>query len=148
MKPNQKQRPQQRKTNLITTNYEMKFETLNDMVKTLVDLHPEMKNILNVNIINPMQLQTSALEYFLKYQPDVVNAVNLPVAITVNANSVSLKTAKFFSIKWNFKYDKSGFIDDVVTTITTFVKEGYKVNDSLLSMIDKLEEQKWKVVNL
>ena len=141
-----KQQP--KKSKLTVTNYQMKFETLEQMVCELVELHPEMKNIFHLednDRITPRYLQDEALEYFTLNEPNVIDGINLPVAIIVNANGVTLKTAKYFSVKWNFKYDKTGFVQDITATVSTFIKDENKVSETLLAMIDKLDE-KWSVV--
>lgn len=137
-----------KKPKMTVTNYQMQFETLEDMVKSLVNLHPEMKNIFHLEDnerITPRDLQDDALAYFTLNEPNVVDGTNLPVSITVNANGVTLKTAKFFSVKWNFKYDKTGFVQDIIATVSTFIFNPNAVSESLLLMIDKLEES-WNIV--
>lgn len=138
-----------RKPSIKVTNYAKNYETLEDMVNDLVNLHPEMSNIFHLEdgeAITPMYLHDEALAYFASNEPNVIDGKNLPVSISVSANGVTLKTAKFFTLKWFFKYDKdSGFVTEVTATITTFVKDERRINPALGNMIAILEDE-WTVV--
>lgn len=138
-----------RKQSIKVTNYAKKYETLKDMVNDLVNLHPEMNNIFHLEdkeTITPNYLHDEALAYFTSNEPNVIDGKNLPVSISVSANGVTLKTAKFFTLRWFFKYDKdSGFVTDVTATISTFVKDTKRVNPALANMIAILEDG-WTVV--
>lgn len=138
-----------RKSNVKVTNYAKNYETLADMVNDLVMIHPEMNNIFHLEdgeAITPRYLHDEALAYFTANEPNVIDGKNLPVSISVSANGVTLKTAKFFTLKWFFKYDKdSGFVTDVTATITTFVKNQNAINRALENMINILEDE-WTVV--
>lgn len=138
-----------RKSNVKVTIYTKNYETLEEMVNDLVNLHPEMNNIFHLEdeeTITPRYLHDEALAYFASNEPNVVDGINLPVSISVSANGVTLKTAKFFTLRWNFKYDRdSGFVTDVTATITTFVKNPNAINRALENMIAILEDE-WNVV--
>lgn len=138
-----------RKSNVKVTNYAKNYETLEDMVNDLVNLHPEMNNIFHLEdeeTITPNYLHDEALAYFTSNEPNVIDGKNLPVSIAVSANGVTLKTAKFFTLRWFFKYDKdSGFVTDVAVTITTFVRDAKRINPALENMINILEDE-WTVV--
>lgn len=138
-----------RKSNVKVTNYAMRYETLEAMVNDLVTLHPEMKNIFHLEDgenITPRYLHDEALAYFASNEPNVAEGTNLPVSISVNANGVTLKTAKFFTLRWNFKYDRdSGLVTDVTAYITTFIKDEKRVNTALANMMDILDRE-WELV--
>lgn len=138
-----------RKPKVKVTTYENRYESLEQMVNDLITIHPEIDKIFNLEDaerITPRFLHDEALEYFTLNEPNVVEGINLPVAISITANGVSLKTAKFFTLKWNFKYDRnSGFVTDVVASISVFVKDPNKIGKALANMINILEDE-WKVV--
>ena len=136
------------KSKIKVTNYENCYDSLTEMVSDLIQLHPEIQNIFHVdeNVeLLPRDLHDDALEYFATNAPIVTAGINLPVSLTITANGASIKTAKFFSLKWNFKYDRNGNISDITATITTFIKDESKVNKALSNMINLLEEN-WKVI--
>lgn len=136
------QKPQ--KPKLVITNYEKPFETLEQMVEELKTLHTEFTEIFyydSYEDVSPNALIDDAIEYFKKNCPDVVEGKNLPVSISVNANGVTLKTSKFFTVKWSYKYDRNGFITDIVSAITVFSREDYDRSE----FENKLSKD-WKVV--
>ena len=134
--------------------FEKKFNSLTEMVLNLRELHPEIKNILPYSDndkeeeyqITPGDLSTDVLNYFAENSPNLEEKKNLPVNISITSNKAYLKTNKFFSIGWAFKYNKEGEISDVVATVIAFVR------DKNLTAIDKLlealqnENNNWKFV--
>lgn len=147
MKTNQKTT----KPRMIATNYEKKFETLKQMVEELKTLHPEMSNIFadtDYPELYPCDLMANALGYFNENMPNIVDKVNLPVSLSVNASKVILKTCKFFTLAWKFFYDENGFVTDIVTTITTFTKEKGRINEDLEAMCNMINNQEngWAII--
>lgn len=124
--------------------YEKAFESFVDMVKELKTLHPEFCEIFN----NPEEEMNAewaifdALSYFNNNSPVINERKNLPVSINITSNKVALKTNKYFSIEWTFKYDKDANISNLVATIGTFTK--LKNSDELNAMIEILNNT-WSV---
>lgn len=137
------------KIKLKVTNYEKKFETFTDMIKELKTLHPEMNNIFTYDEENvyPKDAADDVLTYFSNNHPDIIERTNLPVAISVSSNKVSLKTNKFFSFKWQFKYDRNGFASDIIANIFVYEK-GDKISRETQDMLNHLnaEENGWAII--
>lgn len=119
---NRTQRPKT-KTRMIANAYEKEFETFEEMIEELKSLHPTFVEIFEETEADSFSVMSSVLQYFAENAPDVLERNNLPVNISVSANRVALKTAKFFSFEYSFKYDKEGNISDLVATVTTFTKD-------------------------
>ncbi len=139
------------KQKMIINNYEKKFESFNEMLAEFSVLHPEMDKIFPFKDVNhPKDAANDVLEYFTSNFPDVVGKENLPVSVFISKNRVTLKTSKFFTISWRFKFDNNGFISDLIATITTFTKENGKINEDLEAMIVALQdpEANWKLIDV
>lgn len=128
------------------TLYSKEFESFSSLIEELKSLHPEFAEIFTYeeNSNHPTDAADDVLKYFLKHNPNVVKRENLPMSVNVTANRVALKTNKFFSIEWIFKYTREGFITDLVATISTFTKE--QNPEELDNMITKLGEMSWNIV--
>lgn len=129
-------------------NFEKEFENFTDMVNELKTIHPEIKNIFTYDEdeVLPQNATADVVNYFLNNYPDVVNRSNLPVAVSASSNKVSLKTNKFFAIKWKFKYDANGFVTDLVAGFSVFSRD--KLTKTLSDTLDYLKDENngWKVV--
>lgn len=124
--------------------YEKSFETLKDMVDALLPLHPVIdKEIFKYNYTGPKDLLLDVLDYYTNNVPDIVERKNLPSTLNISANKVTLKTNKFFTIGWDFKFDENGFAMDIYATVTVVKRE--KNNENIDNMI-KLLEENWSVV--
>ena len=134
---NQKPRPK-----MTTTSYEKAFETFEGMIEELETLHPEFKEIFNGEEVSITNAINEVLIYFNDHIPDPQQKTNIPMNVSISANRLSLKTNKFFSFEWNFKYDKEGNISDIVATVTTFNRE--RNFEELDAMIEILKET-WNV---
>lgn len=146
MKPNKnfKQQKPRTKVRMLASSYEKEFETFEEMVREFKSLHPELNEIFAINPEDADSFTTmsSVLQYFANNAPDVIEANNLPVSITVSANRVMLKTAKFFSFEFSYKYNKEGIITDLLATVTTFTRDRNPAE--LNEMLEKLNEG-WSV---
>ena len=146
MKPNKnfKQQKPRTKVRMLASSYEKEFETFEEMVREFKSLHPELNEIFAINPEDADSFTTmsSVLQYFANNAPDVIEANNLPVSITVSANRVMLKTAKFFSLEFSYRYNKEGIITDLLATVTTFTKDQNPAE--LDEMVAKLVEG-WSV---
>ena len=141
---NFKQQKPKTKARMIANAYEKEFDTFEEMITDLKTLHPEFTEIF---VINPEDADSFAVmsdvsQYFADNAPDVLERRNLPVSISMYANRVVLKTAKFFTLEYSFKYDKEGMITDLLATVTTFTREQNPVE--LDEMVAKLIEG-WSV---
>ena len=141
---NFKQQKPRTKARMTANSYEKEFDTFEEMITELKSLHPELAEIF---VINPedadsFMVMSNTLQYFANNAPDVLERQNLPVSISISANRVVLKTAKFFTLEYSFKYDKEGNITDLLATITTFTRE--QNPDELNEMVAKLVEG-WSV---
>ena len=121
---NFKQKPKT-KARMIANSYEKEFETFEEMITELKSLHPEFNLIFtdHEEKVDSYTAMAMVSNYFAENAPDVENRKNLPVSVTMSANRVVLKTAKFFSLEYSFKYDREGVITDLVATVTTFTKD-------------------------
>ncbi len=146
MRPNKnfKQQKPRTKAKMLANSYEKEFETFEEMIEEFKSLHPEFTEIFTINAEDADSFTTmsNVLQYFANNAPDVVERNNLPVSITVSANRVALKTAKFFSFEFSYKYDKEGNITDLLATVTTFTREQNPAE--LDEMVAKLVEG-WSV---
>lgn len=127
------------KAKMITTMYEKAFDSFKDMIDEFRNIHPEFSQIFTYDDdeVKPEYAASDALNYFSKNMPIIANRSNLPVSVSACANKVTLKTAKFFSVEWNFKYDKEGNITDLVAIITTFTRErNYEELDNLINSLE------------
>lgn len=134
---NFKQKPKT-KARMIANSYEKEFESFEEMITELKSLHPEFNLIFTDHEENVDSYSTMAMvsNYFAENAPDVENRKNLPVSVTMSANRVVLKTAKFFSLEYSFKYDREGNISDLVATVTTFTKDVNPVElDEMVAML-------------
>ena len=126
MKPNKnfKQQKPKTKARMLAKSYEKEFETFEDMIIELKSLHPEFTEIFVEDTeADAFGVMTRVLQYFAVNVPDVLERNNLPVSLNMSANRALLKTAKFFSFEYSFKYDKEGHISDLLATVTTFTRE-------------------------
>ena len=94
---------------------------------------------------NPACLIDEVVRYISFNVPNVSTRFNLPVSLNITANRVALKTSKFFSVEWSFKYDKEGNISDITSVIGTFTKE--RNPEELDAMINILKDS-WNVKEL
>ena len=139
-KPNQNtQRPRSKMT---TLSYEKAFETFEGMIDELKTLHPELAEIFKYEETNVAGAIYDVLRYFNDHMPNVQQKANIPMSVSISANKLTLKTTKFFSFEWNFKYDKDGNISDIVATVTAFVRE--RNFEELDAMIEILKSE-WTV---
>ena len=132
------------KPKMTVTMYEKAFESFTEMIDALRGIHPEFENIFiyDDSVVLPTDSAIDVMNYFAKNFPNATERKNIPVTISISANKVSMKTSKFFSFEWSFKYDKEGNISDLVSIITTFTRE--KNFEDLDNMISKLKES-WNV---
>lgn len=139
-------RPVKKQSNMKITTYEKSFESFTEMIDELKTLHPEMQNIFiyNDEEVNPVDSASDVLEYFSKNTPNIITGKNLPVSLSISANNILLKTAKYFSIKWKFKYDKDGNISDIYSNVTVFDRED-KNSEEINTMIELLQNNGWTV---
>jgi hypothetical protein len=150
MKPfNKNKNFNNKKKSLSMKVYEKSFETLNEMLEEFKALHPEMSDIFKYDYkdtINPKEIGNDILEYFVDNAPDIVEGKNLPLTVSVSANSAVLKTAKFFSFRYSFKYDQNGFVTDIKAAVTVFIRE--RNTEDLEIMLDMLanEDNGWAKV--
>ena len=122
---NFKQKPKT-KARMIANSYEKEFETFEEMIVELKSLHPEFNLIFGDSSEDKVDSYTAMAmvsNYFAENAPDVENRKNLPVSVTMSANRVVLKTAKYFSFEYSFKYDREGNITDLLVTVTTFTRD-------------------------
>ena len=142
-KPYEKNKTKDR-SKMTATMYEKAFNSFAEMVETLKNLHPEFKNIFiyDDEEVLPINSAVDVFNYFAQNMPNVTDKKNIPVSLSISANKVALKTSKFFSVEWNFKYDKDGKTSDLVATITTFTRE--RNYEELDEMIAKLTDS-WTV---
>lgn len=138
---NKQQKPKA-KVRMNLTSYEKEFETFEEMIEEFKSLHPTFEEIFQDTEADSFNVMSSVLQYFALNAPDVIEKNNIPVSINVSANRVALKTAKFFSFDYTFKYDREGHITDLVATVTTLTKDVNPVE--LDDMIEKLLEG-WSV---
>lgn len=142
MKPNKnfKQQKPRTKVRMNATSYEKEFETFEEMIEELKSLHPELTEIFTIETTDAdsFNVMANVLQYFANNVPDVVERNNLPVSLNVSANRVLLKTAKFFSLEYSFKYDKEGKISDLLATVTTFTKDENpaELNDMIAKLLE------------
>lgn len=139
---NFKQQKPKTKVRMNANSYEKEFETFEEMIEELKSLHPTFVEIFEETETDSFGIMSSVLQYFAVNAPDVIERNNLPVNISVSANRVVLKTAKFFSFEYSFKYDKEGNITDLLSTVTTFTRDENPAE--LDEMIVKLVEG-WSV---
>ena len=142
MKPNKnfKQQKPRTKVRMNATSYEKEFETFEEMIEELKSLHPELTEIFTIETTDAdsFNVMANVLQYFANNVPDVVERNNLPVSLNVSANRVLLKTAKFFSLEYSFKYDKEGKISDLLATVTTFTRDENpaELNDMIAKLLE------------
>ena len=133
-KPNQhNQKP---KAKMTITSYEKSFETFERMIEEFKTLHPEFPEIFNYEEVNINTAIYDVLRYFNEHIPNVQERINIPMNVSISANKLSMKTNKFFSFEWSFKYDKEGNISDIVAAITVFTKErNYEELDAMIEIL-------------
>ena len=142
MKPNKnfKQQKPRTKVRMNATSYEKEFETFEEMIEELKSLHPELTEIFTIETTDAdsFNVMANVLQYFANNVPDVVERNNLPVSLNVSANRVLLKTAKFFSLDYSFKFDKVGKISDLLATVTTFTRDENpaELNDMIAKLLE------------
>ena len=144
-KPYTKKPRAKQQTSILT--FEREFEDLRDLIIGFKALHPEIESNIfpyNEDEIDPKNMIEDVLNYFTKNCiPDIIQGSNLFCSINVSANRVTLKTNKFFTIGWNYKFDRNGFVTDIKATVTVFSRE--KNSEALNSMIEVLNDR-WTVV--
>ena len=139
------QKPNNTKAKLELTVYQKSFSSVESMIKEFKELHPEFLNIFTYEENNnPTQIANDVLMYFNNNSPDIGSMLNLPVAVSISSNKVSLKTNKFFSVGWSFKYDREGNISDLSSTIIVFTKD--KNPDDLDNLIKNLNDYSWSIL--
>lgn len=140
------QRPNNTKAKLELTVYQKSFESVESMIKEFKELHPEFLNIFTYEENNnPTQIANDVLMYFNNNSPDIENKLNLPVAISISSNKVSLKTNKYFSVGWSFKYDREANISELSSTIIVFAKDNNP--EDLDNLIKNLSDYSWKILD-
>ena len=140
-----KPRTPKAKPKMTVTFYEKAFSSFLEMIEEFKKLHPEFSEIFNNNDDNEMYADWAAsdvLDYYKRNIPVIDQRKNLLMTVSIAANKVSLKTNKFFSVEWSFKYDRNCNISDLVAVITTFTKDNNP--EELNAMIDILKDS-WNV---
>jgi len=132
---------------IIPTTYTKTFKSFDEMLQEIKGLHPEMLNIFISENNDPINASLDVLEYYNTNIPDIVNRVNLPLALSISSNKVSLKTAKFFSVYYSFKYDRNGQVSDTRVSITVFEKENTENTEEINEMLDIItaENSGWEL---
>ena len=136
--------------NIITT-YEKKFDSFIKMIKELRSLDDGITEILctdtteveeKANIDQTYCSARDAYDYFANIFPDIISHRNMHTSLTISSNRVTIKTDKYFTIGWKFKYDKDQNITDISAIVTTFTRPDIKSN-----LNEKLQsEESWTVV--
>lgn len=140
-----KEKNQKPKTVEVVT-YEKSFgdANLSVMVDALRELHPVIdQEIFKYKCSEPKDMLVDAVDYYRNNVPNIVTRDNLICTLNISANKVTLRTNKFFTIGWSYKFDENGFTTDLLATITVVKREKNNVN--LDKMIELLDES-WTVV--
>lgn len=130
---NTNQKTQKQPSPIIITNYSKNFNSFIEAINELRELDPEIKRILVTDIYIDNEEYREAdttyaaakdvYMYFTSIFPDIVERTNLHTSLTISATRVTLKTNSFFTIGWNFKYDKENRITNIRVNVTTFTRE-------------------------
>lgn len=130
---NTNQKTQKQPSPIIITNYSKNFNSFIEAINELRELDPEIKRILVTDIYidneEYREVDTTyaaakdVYMYFTSIFPDIVERTNLHTSLTISATRVTLKTNSFFTIGWNFKYDKENRITNIRVNVTTFTRE-------------------------
>lgn len=133
------------KKRLDTTTYEKKFKSFDELVNELRDLHPEFSNIFRYadDVVTPTNMLNDVANYFVDNMPNLETRENLPVSINLNANKVTLKTNRFFIVKWQFRFDNETKEVTNINALITVLKPT-KLPQELTDMINILEDS-WEV---
>ena len=122
------------KTKISTIDFRKNFKSFGEMIDEFKRIHPEMQEIFNYD---SYETTTEAIYDIFTYVskdehiPSLSNKYN--ISLTVSVNRVELKTNKFFSLKWDYKYDKNGNIVSDFTAVLTVFK-GSHVPDEIKVM--------------
>lgn len=136
---------------LLTKNYTKKFETIEQMIIELSKLNTEFDDIFypcNSEVDYDITTVLNCIEnYFDDNRPDLKAGKNLPVFLSISANKAVLKTAKFFSFGWVFKYDReSGIISEITANVTVFLKHEADKNSKLVNETVENLDASWTYV--
>lgn len=150
---NTNQKTQKQPSPIIITDYSKNFNSFIEAINELRELDPEIKRILvtDSNIDNEEYREADTTYaaakdvymYFTGIFPDIVERTNLHTSLTISATRVTLKTNSFFTIGWNFKYDKENKITNIRVNVTTFTRE----NKMLLIDEALKANTSWKIDN-
>ena len=128
------------KNKIATINFKKKFKSFAEIITEFKNIHPEMAIIFNYDEYNNV---TEAIYDIMTYVskddniPSLDNKYNL--SLNVSINRVELKTNKFFSFKWDYKYDRNGdIVSDFYAVLTIF--KGNYVPDEIKDMEAYLED--------
>lgn len=126
--------------NTITT-YEKTFKSFNEMIKELRDLDENIAKILTTDSAAEQNTEADqtycssrdVYEAFSEMFPDIANRNNIHTSLTISSNRVIIKTDKFFTFGWKFKYNRDLEIYDITAVVTTFTRTGIKseIDDKL-----------------
>lgn len=129
------------KMNVLT--YEKEYEFFNDMIVELKGLHPEIEEIFNYDDAeyeyHPDDALVDVLNHFGEHYPNITDRVNLPVSLSVASNSLKYKTNSFYTLAYNFKYDKEGNISNIKAQVTVYSR-GEKDTDAIVTMNNYLSD--------
>lgn len=130
---NTNQKTQKQPSPIIITNYSKNFNSFIEAINELRELDPEIKRILVTDtyidneeyreVDTTYAAAKDVYMYFTSIFPDIVERTNLHTSLTISATRVTLKTNSFFTIGWNFKYDKENRITNIRVNVTTFTRE-------------------------
>ena len=125
MRPNYNNKKSNKpKSKMTVVSFEKEFASFDGMISEFKNLHPEFLNIFKHEETNTAGAAAyDVLEYYINNIPNVIERTNLPLSIAVTANKVTLKTCKFFTVEWEFRYDKEGNVTNPVATISVFTRE-------------------------
>ena len=128
--------------------YEKSFSDFEAMIIELRALHPELSNIFcydyDEDEYTPEYAIVDILNYFGQNYPNINTRANLPVALSVSSNIIKYKTNNFYAFKYEFKYDRNGYISDVKAEVTVYSRDERNTNE-INNMIDILSNE-WNKV--
>lgn len=127
---------------IVPINFRKKFSSLDEMISEFKEIHPEMGYIFNYDKYDNSVSDAiyDVITYFNQEEnfPSLNKRYN--PSLNVSINKLELKTNKFFSFKWEYKYNKEGYItSDFYATLTAF--KGNYASDEIKDMIDYLENK-------
>lgn len=129
------------KTKIATINFRKKFKSLAEMIAEFKTIHPEMATIFNYDEYNnPSEAIYDILTYVSNDEniPSLNNKYNLSLNLSINR--AELKTNKFFSFKWDYKYDRNGnIVSDFYAELTVF--KGNYIPEEIKEMEEYLEDE-------